>query len=170
MEKLKYPIYLIGLPGSGKSSIGILLSKKMNLKHIDLDKKIIEKENTNIYDLIKIKGEKYFRFIETEILKKNSYGKKIISCGGGIVLNPSHKNIMKKGTVVYLITDLEKIKNRLSRGKKRPLMEKYTIEQLHNIRKKKYIEFSDLVVENNKEKKDVVDKIISKLEELIWKY
>ena len=43
---------------------------------------------------------------------------------------------MKKGTVVYLITDFEKIKNRLSRGKKRPLMEKYTIEQLHNIRKK----------------------------------
>jgi shikimate kinase len=71
MEKLKYPIYLIGLPGSGKSSIGILLSKKLNLKHIDLDKKIVEKENTNIYDLIKIKGEKYFRFIETEILKKN---------------------------------------------------------------------------------------------------
>ena len=59
---------------------------------------------------------------------------------------------MKKGTVVYLITDFEKIKNRLSRGK-RPLMEKYTIEHLHNIRKKKYIEFSDLVVENNKEKK-----------------
>jgi len=66
--KIKKKIVLIGMMGSGKSTIGALLSKKMNMKFVDLDLKIETIEKQTISQIFKLKGEKYFRAIEVETI------------------------------------------------------------------------------------------------------
>ena len=85
-HEFDYNLYLIGLSGTGKSTCGKMLSQKLNLIFIDLDKEIIKKEKTPISEIFLKKGEKYFRKIETSLLEKFSKKKNhIISTGGGIV-------------------------------------------------------------------------------------
>ena len=66
--KIKKKIVLVGMMGSGKSTIGELLSKKMNMKFIDLDQKIETIEKQTISQIFKLKGEKYFRAIEVKTI------------------------------------------------------------------------------------------------------
>ena len=86
--KSKKNIVLIGMMGSGKSSIGKILSKKLNLEFIDIDSKIEEKENMTISQIFETKGEEYFRKLE-EIISINNLKlqNKVISLGGGGYIN-----------------------------------------------------------------------------------
>jgi len=59
-----YNLYLVGLSGTGKSTCGKILSQRLSLTFIDLDKEIIKNEKTSISNIFKYKGEKYFRKIE----------------------------------------------------------------------------------------------------------
>ena len=100
-----YNLYLVGLSGTGKSTCGKILSQRLNMIFIDLDKEIIRKEKTSISNIFKNKGEKYFRKIENNILEK--YSKKIyciIATGGGIVENYSNIKLMKKTWKIILLT------------------------------------------------------------------
>ena len=77
-------IFLIGMMGSGKTSVGELLSKSLNLKFVDIDQVIQKEEGETINGIFKKNGEAYFREIESITLKKiKDYA--IVSCGGGII-------------------------------------------------------------------------------------
>ena len=81
-------IVLLGMMGAGKSTIGRLLSNKINLDFFDIDKIIEKEENSKITDIFKNNGEDYFRKIEEEVcLKILKLNKKIIALGGGSFLN-----------------------------------------------------------------------------------
>ena len=81
-------IVLLGMMGTGKSTIGYLLSKKMNLEFYDIDRIIEKEEDSKITEIFKYKGEDYFRKIEEKIcLKILKLDNKIISLGGGSFLN-----------------------------------------------------------------------------------
>ena len=83
----KKNIVLIGMMGSGKSSIGKILSKKLSLNFIDIDKKIEEFEKLTVSEIFKKNGENYFRKIEEKIsLKSLKAENSIISLGGGGLL------------------------------------------------------------------------------------
>ena len=87
-------IVLLGMMGSGKSTIGFLLSKKINCSFLDVDKFIEKETNLKIHDIFQKKGENYFRDIEEKITLKLIKSKgKVISLGGGGFLN---KNIRKE--------------------------------------------------------------------------
>ena len=98
--KIKKKIVLIGMMGSGKSTIGALLSKKMNMKFVDLDLKIETIEKQTISQIFKLKGEKYFRGIEVETILSmlNSKEKELVlSLGGGSFLDEKvRKNVKNK--------------------------------------------------------------------------
>ena len=99
------PIFLIGLPGSGKSTFGKALSSALNLNHVDLDQLIESKNNKSIDALFEIHGEAYFREIERntlqELLKKSSTD--ILSCGGGTPCFYDNMSIMNAaGLTVFL--------------------------------------------------------------------
>ena len=97
-------IFIVGLMGSGKTSIGKLLSKKMEKKFFDTDKEIIGQENLTIGQIFKKFGEKYFRELEYKTLSrlKDNIGC-IISTGGGIVLKKENIDIMVgSGTIIFL--------------------------------------------------------------------
>ena len=95
MKKLNLKrIVLIGFRGTGKSTIGKLLAKKLEWKYLSTDQQIEERVGTTISDIVERKGWKYFRKLETQVIEKlKSSQNMIIDTGGGIVEN--QKNVIQ---------------------------------------------------------------------------
>ena len=108
--------------GAGKTTISKKLAKKLNIPHIDIDKEVERIEKKSINQIFKINGEKYFRSIESKVLKaieKNH----IVSCGGGTILFNNIKYMKSKGISIYLKASSELIFKRLINNKEnRPLI------------------------------------------------
>ena len=143
-------IYLIGLPGCGKSTLGKKLAQKLNYNFIDMDQDIEIKACMFIDEIFELYGEKYFRALEKNTLMDyQNLDNVIISTGGGIVNDLSNKKLFD-GTCVYLKADLESIKKRLEDSNiVRPLLQKMSLEEIYNMRKDKYDYFKDIEIENN---------------------
>ena len=127
-------ISLIGYMGSGKSHISKVLSQKLNLKLIDLDKEIILKNKMSIPEIFEKRGEIYFRKEERALLEEilNTEKECILSLGGG---TPSYYNnidlITQKSESIYLRTSVGTLTERLLKQKqKRPLIAKIPDEDL----------------------------------------
>ena len=116
-------IVLLGMMGSGKSTIGYLLSKNINLNFLDVDKFIEKETDLKIYDIFQKKGEVYFRDLEEKTTLKLLKGKgKIISLGGGGFLNKNiRKEILKNHISFWLNWKNSTIINRILKSKKRPV-------------------------------------------------
>ena len=106
--------------GSGKTSIGRALAKKLNYLHIDTDKVIEKEKNMNISNIFDFYGENYFRELEQDIIIKiiNNNIKSVISLGGGSFLNIKiEENIQKLCISVWLNADIDIIYDRISNSK-----------------------------------------------------
>ena len=116
-------IVLLGMMGSGKSTIGYLLSKNINLNFLDVDKFIEKETDLKIYDIFQKKGEVYFRNLEEKTTLKLLKGKgKIISLGGGGFLNKNiRKEILKNHISFWLNWKNSTIINRILKSQKRPV-------------------------------------------------
>ena len=116
-------IVLLGMMGSGKSTIGYLLSKNINLNFFDVDKFIEKETNLKIYEIFQKKGEVYFRNLEEKMTLKLLKDKgKIISLGGGGFLNKNiRKEILKNHISFWLSWKNSTIITRILKSKKRPL-------------------------------------------------
>lgn len=119
----KLNIIIIGFMGTGKTIIGKQLSKITGKTFVDLDE-IIEKEsNMSIKRIFEEKGEKYFRLIESRMLKKICESQNtIISCGGGVVLNDINISEIRKNAIVFLLKAAPEVIIRRVQGEKRPLL------------------------------------------------
>lgn len=143
-------IYLIGMPGCGKSTVGKKLSEEINFSYVDLDKYIENKASKTIPEIFDSLGEDGFRALEKEALldfmKKDSY---VISCGGGIIKNISNKKLMN-GKVVFIDVSIEELNRRILNDKEniRPMFRVKTIEELYDERYDKYLYFKDILVKN----------------------
>jgi shikimate kinase len=120
-------IYLIGLPGSGKTTLGKRLASHLNLPFVDLDHEIELKEGAAIKDFFNVKGEDYFRQLESEILKKFSTQNAdfIMATGGGApVFHDNLKVMNASGKTIFLDVPPSEIANRILRTNpaKRPLL------------------------------------------------
>ena len=133
--KLNKNIVLVGMMGSGKSSIGKILSKKIEFEFIDTDNKIEEIEKKTISEIFKKKGEKYFRNIEEVIsLKYLRLNNKVIALGGGGYINPTIRRfIQSKCISIWLNWKNETIINRIKNSKKRPLAMKLSNLELQDL-------------------------------------
>jgi shikimate kinase len=162
---LKKNLVLTGMMGVGKSTIGKMLAKKLNLKFIDVDKYIEKKEKKKIDEIFKAKGENYFREIEEkitlEMIKKNDL---IIALGGGAFVNTSIRSEIKKICVSFwLDLSLKLILPRLKNIKKRPLLNqgnlKETINKIYESRKKIYNESDFKINCNSRDTSKIINKI-----------
>ena len=162
-------IYLIGPMGSGKSTMGRLLAKKLGLPYFDLDKLIEDQEKMSISDIFQKHNEKYFRDLESITLKQYADESNfVISTGGGCVLRDQNLNILRKGLVIYLKisieTQFERVKNRTHR----PLLNNVTKDTLVLLDKERgsvYSSISNIEVDvSNLDKEDVLSTIIRRLE------
>lgn len=150
MEKIALPIYLIGMPGSGKSTVARQLSESLKLPLIDLDHEIEKQAHMFIEEIFESYGESVFRDKESQLLHAFANEEAIIACGGGIVLNPEHKNIMQKGTIVYIMVDVNIIENRLKYTTHRPILKTKSIQQIYDERMFKYLDFADVTISNER--------------------
>lgn len=120
-------IILLGYMGSGKSTVGRLLSKSINYKSLDLDKLIENEQGLSINNIFKQHGELYFRKLEHQILKEtlNTNGNYIISLGGGTPCYANNMELFKDENIItiYLNSSVNELFERLSLNKsKRPLI------------------------------------------------
>lgn len=156
-------IYLIGLPGVGKSRIGKKLAEELKLSFLDLDVEIEKKHRISPAEMIKESGEAFFRDIETKVLKETSSFKGVIACGGGIVLRQENLHYMM-GKVIYLESSPSAIKIDQSEILKRPILQNKTMTELFFERECDYLHFSNLVINvENKSDLEIITLIRSQL-------
>ena len=166
IKDFNYKICLIGMPGSGKSTIGKEIANIIGYNFIDTDKLIEVKIGMKISKIFQSKGEEYFRKIEKSIFDKTILLKKklIISTGGGIILN--NRESLKKTYNIYLDCNISTLIDRLALSKDRPLMGKNSSIDIKNILKKResfYINVSNLIIDANGLKKNTVINILDKI-------
>lgn len=170
---VKKPVVLVGMMGSGKSTVGKRLAYKLNLQFYDSDKMIEEREGLSVVDIFYYKGEDYFRNLETQIIKEIiGYGNIILSTGGGgFLIDEVRETIKEKATSIWLKTDLSTIHERVLRRNTRPELDS-TDDKLGALEKIAaeaipIYEQADIIVESDKmETFHVVDSILSKLRNL----
>jgi len=131
-KSIKKHVFLTGYMGSGKTTIGLLLSKHLSLPFIDLDNEVEEDEKMAISEIFKKKGEDYFRNKESNMLKKiiKNNDAAVIALGGGSISDSNNLNAVKiDGLLIYLETSastiVERIKNEAA---ERPLLAQYTTD------------------------------------------
>ena len=157
-------IYLIGMPGSGKSTIGQILAQKLNKTFIDLDHEIAKETLMFVDEIFDQYGEAVFRKFETEALRRvGELENIVVATGGGVVTVKENKALMN-GIVIYLDTEIEIIEKRIKHDFPRPLLKTKTLSTLKDERILKYIFFADVIIDNDFEVEKTVDKIIQKLE------
>jgi shikimate kinase len=125
--RMKKNIYLIGFMGSGKTTVGRLLAKTLELPFIDTDSIIEEEEGVPIPEIFGEQGERYFRAKEGQVLRKltKQYSSSgfVMSTGGGMPCNPRNIRYMREhGTVVYLKTGVDEILARVNEPMERPVL------------------------------------------------
>ena len=154
--------------GSGKSTIGALLSKKMNMKFIDIDSKIETIEKQTISQIFKLKGEKYFRAIEVEtILSVLNLKEKelVLSLGGGSFLDEKvRKNVKNTSLSIWLNWKPSTTIKRIRKSSKRPLIQGLNDEEIEKmiLDRNKYYAKSNFKIDcDNHKKNEIVDRIVS---------
>ena len=161
-------IFIVGPMGSGKSTVGKIISDELFLNFFDTDEEIEYRTGASIDWIFDLEGEEGFRKRESSILqemvKKNSI---VLSTGGGIILSSSNRDLLSsRGTVFYLSTPISIQVERTSKDKNRPLLKNgdplEVLSKLHEERKTLYEEVSDHIIETeNKSSQEVAAEIIN---------
>jgi shikimate kinase len=137
-------VYLIGMMGSGKTTVGKQLAKDLNYRFIDTDETIEAIAKKPITEIFRTEGESSFRALETQVLGEVSvYARSVISTGGGIIVEQINWSYLRDGLVVWLDVDLEILKARLVEDQTRPLAGK--LESLLETRRSLYAQ-ADLAI------------------------
>jgi len=118
-------VSLVGLPGSGKSTVGRQLARRLQLQFFDSDHVIEERLGCSIREFFEREGEERFRDIEEAVLDElTQISKAVISTGGGAVIRPAtRQRLRERGKVVYLNSAPEEIFRRLRHDQNRPLLQ-----------------------------------------------
>lgn len=162
MSNLEKNIVLIGMPGSGKTTIGRILAKKLGTRFYDSDKYIELTTGKSISEIFQ-DGEEFFRQLETKAL--NELAAKIpcvIATGGGAVKNIQNIEILKSnGIIIFINRPLEKIAEKIN-TEKRPLLKnnKENLYKLYDERIGLYKEYCDYEIVNDNALDDAVNQII----------
>jgi len=133
-------LVLLGMMGSGKSTIGKLLAKKLNLQFVDVDFIIEDEAKMKISDIFKKKGEIFFRSLEEKItLKILNSSSKVIALGGGSFLNNKiRKEVIEKNFSFWLNWKNSTLINRIKKNNKRPIAYNSTETELKNIMSQRF--------------------------------
>ena len=143
-------IILIGMPGVGKSTVGVILAKEIGYNFIDTDILIQEKTGKLISQTIKEKGTEKLKQIENEINSKIKVEKTVIATGGSVIYGKeAMENLKKIGKVIYLKQDFEKINERIENAEERGIIlkENQTLKELYNERTPLYEKYADIIIE-----------------------
>ncbi len=164
---MKDCVLLIGFMGSGKTTIGKRLARKMGAEFLDTDEMIVQREGRPITEIFTAEGEGYFRDLETKVLEEllvrdnrcrqennagTFAGSCVISVGGGLPVREVNRKLMKQlGTVVFLEASTDTLVGRLSGDRTRPMLQgaqslQERIDSLKTARMDQYLDAAELRV------------------------
>ena len=143
-------VAIVGYMGSGKTTLGRLLARALSLEFVDLDRAIVKSAGKGIPQIFAEHGEKHFRDLEHEALLQALDGRtpSVVACGGGTVVRPDNRTLLRDVTTVFLREDTEVLYQR-TRGTERPLraasLEKFELRYAERL--PLYREVADIEVE-----------------------
>ena len=168
-------IFLVGLMGAGKTTIGRSLAKRLELNFVDTDREIEARTGVSIPTVFDIEGEEGFRRREAEVIQVISrQDGQIVATGGGTVLRPENRaNMRTGGFVVYLNVPPTILWERTRHDRNRPLLQVDNplrrLEELYAIRDPLYREVADLVVDGGRMGAQTIIQVLVKELEERWK-
>ena len=160
-------IILIGMPGSGKSTVGVVLAKRIGYKFKDTDLLIQEHEGMLLQDIIEEKGIDDFKKTENDILSKITAEKTVIATGGSAVYGvEAMANLKDLGTVIYLKQSYRGISSRIKNLSKRGVAMKrgQTLMDVYRERVPLYEKYADIIINCNRK---TIGKIVKEIEEIV---
>ena len=147
-------IFLVGMMGAGKTTVGKALARRLGREFIDCDREIVERTGVPIATIFEIEGEEGFRRRESQVLAELAARRgTVVATGGGAVLAEENRRTMRaSGTVIYLRVALDHLHERTRRDTARPLLasgdRRATLEGLLQKRDPLYRDAADLVVDS----------------------
>lgn len=150
MKKMKGNVILIGMPGSGKTTIGTELSEYIGFGYVDSDSVIVAREGKRLNEIIAEQGREAFLDIEAKVNSEICADRCVIATGGSVIYREKAMEKLKTlGTIVYLKLSCQTIASRLGDLKKRgvAMKEGNTLQDLYNERSPLYEKYADIVVE-----------------------
>jgi shikimate kinase len=151
-------VYLVGMPGSGKSTVGPALAERLGVDFVELDAEIERTQGRSVQEIFAAEGEPRFRELEAAALTDAaSRDPSVVSCGGGVVLEPANRVTLRAtGEVVFLSVPLETLRRRVMPSADRPLIhDDADLERLFREREPLYREFAVHVVDASGPPEDV---------------
>lgn len=160
-------IVFIGMPGSGKSTVGKILATKMKYKFCDLDEYLESKSGNSISHIFSEYGELYFRNLEYECVKEiKKWTGTVVATGGGVVEKRENmENMRGNSIVIFLHRELEEIM-KLDHSKRPLLKDISNLKKLYERRINLYKNYCDIMVENN----GPLEKVVDEIKKLILNY
>jgi len=161
-------VYLVGMPGSGKSTVGQELADRYGVPFVDLDVEIERETGLTVTRIFTERGEAGFRALEAEALvAASTQDPSVVACGGGVVLEPANRIALRNtGICVFLDVPLDELRRRVQPATDRPLIRfEGDLERLLEARGPLYREFAAHVVDASGPPGEVADAIV---EELRW--
>lgn len=161
-------IILIGMPGVGKSTIGVILAKIMGYRFVDADIVIQEQEGRLLKDIIAQEGVDGFIKIEDRVNRNLNMKKAVIATGGSAVYGKNAMdNYKETSTIIYLKLDYEALDDRLSdiKGRGVVLRDGQTLKDIYDERTKLYEKYADIIIdEGSLDVEKTVERLLEELE------
>jgi shikimate kinase len=152
-------VYLVGMPGSGKSRVGRELASQLDRPFVDLDKEVEEEAGCSVSAIFAYRGEPEFRSMESAALRRAAAREDlVVACGGGIVLDPANRELLKRsGRVVWLNVSLARLRKRAPVDGRRPLLKDDSdMDRLFAEREPLYREVADEIIDEHADAQGMV--------------
>jgi shikimate kinase len=167
MSSGKRNLHLVGMPGAGKSTVGRVLARHLNLAFVDADHELVAHTGVSIATIFEVEGEAGFRARESHLIEELSRRTGLLlATGGGAVLLPQNREALSQsGVVIYLHASLDHLWQRTRHDSRRPLLQtgnpREALRSLLEIRDPLYRQTADMVVETGRQS---VNKLVSEIE------
>lgn len=166
-KKAKSNIILIGMPGSGKSTVGVILAKMLTKRYLDTDILLQNIERRSLQDIVDADGHMALRAVEQRVLLSIQCRNHIVATGGSAAYSdPAMQHLKKDGIFVFLHADLPALNQRIHNYQTRGLAKRpdQSFQDLFNERLELYEEYADITIESSNMTQDqVCDAIINQL-------
>lgn len=169
--KAAFSIFLVGMMGAGKSTVGVRLARRLGRAFIDADRELEERLGVGIPTIFELEGEEGFRRRETQLLDElSARDGLVLATGGGAVLSPVNRDMLQsRGRVIYLQASAADLWQRLRRDRHRPLLRtanpRERIHRLTSEREPLYLEVADHIVTTSRQPiEQIVETIVQVLQ------
>lgn len=164
---LSLPIVFVGLPGSGKSKVGIRLASVLGVEHLDTDTLVQERTGRTISEIFETEGEAAFREYEALAVEEALKHQAVISLGGGAVTHPRTRELLADHTVIHLRVPIAELLRRVARKDHRPLLRHNPEEVLRRLDEQRRAFFEDVrtfVVDSDD---SPIEKVVGRIQSLL---